>query len=148
MRLSGNCPTCQLPIPAESIIYRSAQPRSSTRCCITACAAGERQILPKQIKRIFILLLSFNWLSIYVSSLVYITVYLFYAKILFQDYLTIKILIWCFIYYSIIFLTVNTIKHCCHILTNFFLRMRFWTAIFIPYRSLYSRNDFIPIRIH
>src|SRR5690606_33150040 len=49
-RLSGGCPTCQSPIPAESIKY----PLLSLARKIPS-AKGDRQILPRQTIKIFIM---------------------------------------------------------------------------------------------
>ena len=56
--LSGSCPTCQSPIPAESMKNSSSLPASATIFFITASAAGERQILPRQMKSSFCFLYS------------------------------------------------------------------------------------------
>src|SRR5690606_38132519 len=50
MRTSGGSPTCQWPVPAESISKRSASPASSTFCRKTASARGLRQMFPRQTK--------------------------------------------------------------------------------------------------
>src|SRR5579875_92992 len=45
-------PTCQPPVPALASSTRPVSPASSTRCCITISAVGERQMLPMQTKTI------------------------------------------------------------------------------------------------
>ncbi len=52
-RGSGAWPTCQSPVPAESAMYLFARPRSRQRCKNTPSAIGERQMFPRQTKRIF-----------------------------------------------------------------------------------------------
>src|SRR5690554_539262 len=46
---------CQSAVPAESIVTLSLNPACSTYCRNTPSAVGERQILPKQTNKIFIM---------------------------------------------------------------------------------------------
>ena len=49
--LVGFMPTCQPPVPQESTVTCSLIPRWSTKAWKTACAVGDRQMLPRQTKR-------------------------------------------------------------------------------------------------
>src|SRR5438874_4318725 len=50
-RESGGLPTCQLPVPAESISTSPSMPASRSSERMTPSAVGERQILPRHTKR-------------------------------------------------------------------------------------------------
>ena len=51
-RLSGGSPTCQPPVPAESISMSASMPASRTSARIAPSAVGERQMLPRHTNRI------------------------------------------------------------------------------------------------
>src|ERR1700722_4882299 len=52
-RSSGKLPTCQAPVPAESISISSRSPAWKTRSRMTPSAVGERQMLPRQTNNRF-----------------------------------------------------------------------------------------------
>src|SRR5699024_12798716 len=58
-RSSGALPTCQSPVPAESMKIRCERPAASTCARMTASAVGERQIFPRQTKQIETLFIDF-----------------------------------------------------------------------------------------